>query len=92
MKCDRKKYKLIYVESSCLSYTLQKKKDNEIKLWHEINDRIYWIHKSSGSDKGKFEIIRMQIVRQIMYLNVLIREVKNVHRYYHFYKAEILMQ
>ncbi len=32
MKHNRKKYELIYVESSCLSCISQKEKDDEIKL------------------------------------------------------------
>lgn len=92
MKCNGKKYELIYVKSSRLSCTSQKEKDDEIKLWRELNDRMYWIHKSSEPDKGKFEIIGIQVARRIMHLNVLIKDVENVHRYYHLYKAEIPVQ
>uniref|UniRef100_U9T644 Uncharacterized protein n=1 Tax=Rhizophagus irregularis (strain DAOM 181602 / DAOM 197198 / MUCL 43194) TaxID=747089 RepID=U9T644_RHIID len=51
MKHDGKKYELIYVESSRLSCIPQKEKDDEIKLWRETNDGMYWVHKSSGLDK-----------------------------------------
>src|SRR3954470_9792438 len=43
MKHDRKKYELIYVESSRLSCTPQKEKDDEIKLWRETKDGLYWV-------------------------------------------------
>ncbi|RGB29797.1 hypothetical protein C1646_766151 [Rhizophagus diaphanus] len=92
MKHNGKKYELIYVESSRLFCTPQKEKDNEIKLWCETNDRMYWVHKSFGLNKGEFGIIGIQVVRQIMRLNVLIRDVENMHCYYHLYKAEILVQ
>jgi hypothetical protein len=92
MKHDRKKYELIYVESSRLSCTLQKEKDDEIKLWRETNDGMYWVLKSSGPDKGEFGIIGMQVAGRIMQLNVLIKDVEKVHHYYHLYEAEIPMQ
>ena len=87
-----KKYELIYVESSRLSCTSQKEKDDELKLWRETNDGMYWVHKSSGPDKGEFGIIGMQVAGRIMRLNVLMRDVKKVHRYYHLYEAEIPVQ
>ena len=92
MKHDEKKYELIYVECSRLSCTLQKEKDDEIKLWREDNDGMYWAHKSSGPDKGEFGIIGMQVAGRIMCLNILIRDVENVHHYYHLYEAEIPVQ
>ena len=92
MKHNRKKYELIYVESSHLSCTSQKEIDNEIKLWREANDGMYWVHKSSGPDKGEFGIIGMQVAGRIMRLNVLIRDMENIHRYYHLYEAEIPVQ
>ncbi|RGB24038.1 hypothetical protein C1646_773652 [Rhizophagus diaphanus] len=92
MKHDGKKYELIYVESSCLSCTPQKEKDDEIKLWRETNDGMYWMHKSSRPDKDEFGIIGIQVAGRIMRLNVLIRDVGNVHHYYHLYEAEIPVQ
>jgi hypothetical protein len=59
-----------------LSCIPQKEKDDEIKLWHETNDGMYWVHKSSGPDKGKFKIIGMQVAGQTIHLNVLIRDRK----------------
>ena len=53
---------------------------------------MYWAHKSSGPDKGEFGIIGMQVAGRIMCLNILIRDMKNVHHYYHLYKAEIPIQ
>ena len=92
MKHDEKKYELIYVECSRLSCILQKEKDDEIKLWREANDGMYWAHKSPGPDKGEFGIIGMQVAGQIMCLNILIRDVKNVHCYYHLSETETPVQ
>ena len=92
MKLNGKKYELIYVESSRLSCTSQKEKDDEIKLWRETNDGMYWVHKSSGPDKDEFGIIGMQVTGQTIRLNVLIKDMENVHRYYHLYEAEIPVQ
>ncbi len=92
MKHNKKKYELIYVESSRLSCTSQKEKDDEIKLWRETNDRMYWVHKLSGSDKDEFKIIEMQVAEQIIRLNVLIRDMENIHHYYHLYEVKISVQ
>ena len=50
---------------------------------------MYWVHKSSGPDKGEFGIIGMQVAGRIMRLNILIRDMENIHHYYHLYEAEI---
>jgi len=92
MKYDGKKYKFIYIKNSYLSYISQKKKDNEIKLWREINNKIYWIHKLFRLGKNEFRIIGIQVVRQIIHLNIFIRDIKNMYCYYHLYEAEISVQ
>ena len=53
---------------------------------------MYWVLKSSGPDKGEFGIIGMQVAGRIMRLNILIRDVENMHCYYHLYEAEIPVQ
>ncbi len=89
MKYDGKKYELIYVESLHLSCISQKEKDNEIKLQRKTNNKMYQVHKSSRSNKDEFKIIRIQVAEQTICLNVLIRDMENIHHYYHFYKVEI---
>ncbi|CAG8685732.1 5566_t:CDS:1, partial [Ambispora leptoticha] len=50
-------FELMYVECSRLICTPQKKTDDEIKLWQETNDRLYWIHQSLKPDKDQFGIV-----------------------------------
>jgi hypothetical protein len=92
IKHDKKKYELMYVECSRLCCTPQKEKDDEIKLCRETNDGMFLVHKSSGPDKDKFGIIGIQVAGQIMRLNILIRDMEAVHRYYHLYEATIPVQ
>jgi hypothetical protein len=40
----------------------------------------------------EFGIIGMQVAGQTIRLNVLIRDMENIHRYYHLYEAEIPVQ
>ncbi|CAG8726862.1 6158_t:CDS:2, partial [Funneliformis caledonium] len=35
----------------------QKERDDQVKLWREVNDRIYWTCKSCKPDKDEFRII-----------------------------------
>jgi len=53
---------------------------------------MYWVHKLSGSDKDEFKIIEMQVAEQIIRLNVLIRDMENIHHYYHLYEVKISVQ
>ncbi|CAG8528304.1 2986_t:CDS:2, partial [Dentiscutata heterogama] len=66
--------------------------DDEIKLWREANDGMYWAHKSIKPDKDEFGIVAIQVAGSIIRLNFLIRDVANVHRYYHLYEAKIPVQ
>ncbi|CAG8715384.1 14434_t:CDS:2, partial [Racocetra persica] len=52
-----------------------KDKDDEIKLWREANDGMYWAHKSTKPDHDEFGIVAIQVAGSIMRLNVLIRDV-----------------
>ncbi len=57
MKYNRKNYELLFTKCSYLSYTAQKERDNQVKLWYEVNDGMYWTRKSCKSDKDEFGII-----------------------------------
>ncbi|RHZ47479.1 hypothetical protein Glove_579g34 [Diversispora epigaea] len=69
--------------------TKQKEKDDDIKLWHECNDRLYWTQKSHRLKKEQFGIIGIQITRCRLSLNVLIRNELEVHQYYKLHETEI---
>ncbi|CAG8796662.1 11183_t:CDS:1, partial [Gigaspora rosea] len=51
-----------------------KDKDDEIKLWREANNGMYWAHKSTKPDQDEFGIVAIQVAGSIIRLNVLIRD------------------
>lgn len=85
-------FELLYVECSRLFCSSQKKADDEIKLWREVNDGLYWIRQSFNQGKEQFGIVGVQVVGNILYLNILVQDKVNVHRYYHLQSVEIPVQ
>jgi len=71
------------------NWSEQKKTDDEIKLWRECNDGIYWVRKVVKPEKEQFGIVGVQIAGNMLHLNVLIRDDCNIHRYYRLQSAEI---
>ncbi|CAG8630731.1 2315_t:CDS:2, partial [Racocetra persica] len=92
MKRGEKNYELIYTECSRLSCSEKKERDDGVKLWRETNDGMYWTRKGCKPDKGEFGIIGVQVAGKKMYLNVLIRDNSDVHRYYHLHESTIPIQ
>ena len=92
IKHNGKNYELLFTECSHLSYTMQKERDDQVKLWREVNDGMYWTCKSCKPDKDEFGIIGVQIAEKKLYLSVLIRDMSEVHRYYHLHESEIPVQ
>jgi len=88
-KEDDKFYELMYAECSRIVHTKQKEDDDEVKLWREANDGMFWAHKSRRLEKGQFGIIGIQVLGRMLRLNVLIRDDVEVHRYYKLRESEI---
>ncbi|RHZ76282.1 hypothetical protein Glove_199g104 [Diversispora epigaea] len=88
-KEDDKFYKLMYAECSRIICTKQKEEDDDIKLWCECNDGLYWAQKSRRLEKEQFGIIGIQVAGCRLSLNVLIRDELEIHRYYKLHEAEI---
>ncbi len=61
-------YELIYTECFCLVCTKHKKRNNSVKLWKEVNNRIFWICKGCYSNKDKFRIIKIQVADIFFFL------------------------
>src|SRR5438132_402202 len=57
MKYNGKNYELLFTECSRLSCTAQKERNDQVKLWCEVNNGMYWTRKSCKSDKDEFGII-----------------------------------
>ena len=89
MKRGERNYELLYIECSRISCAKQKKQDDEIKLWREVNDGMYWLRKSYKPDKEQFGIIGIQVAGRTLYLNILIQDRADCHCYFHLYEAEV---
>ncbi|RHZ86727.1 hypothetical protein Glove_46g15 [Diversispora epigaea] len=92
MKYRGKYYELLYIECSRLFCTAKKEIDDRVKLWRECNDGLYWTRKSCKPDKDEFSIIGIQVAGNKLLLNVLIRDMNDIHRYYYLCKADIPVQ
>ncbi|RHZ69711.1 hypothetical protein Glove_280g68 [Diversispora epigaea] len=88
-KEDDKFYELMYAECSRVICTKQKEEDDDIKLWRECNDGLYWAQKSRRLEKEQFGIIGIQVAGCKLTLNVLIRDELEIHRYYKLHETEI---
>ncbi|RHZ89310.1 hypothetical protein Glove_16g162 [Diversispora epigaea] len=84
-------FELMYIECSQLLCTEQKKVNDDIKLWRECNDGMYYTRKTLNLDKDQFKIIEVQIAGDTLHLNVFIRDKTNLeakHGEYAKLKAE----
>ena len=90
--CNNRSYELIYGESSRIICDEQKKENDRVKTWREMNDGMYWAHKGCKPDKDDFGIIGIQIAGTEMHLNILIRGMDEIHRFYNLRTVEIPIQ
>ncbi|RIB16634.1 hypothetical protein C2G38_1495689 [Gigaspora rosea] len=95
-KREGKIFELVYGECSRLLCSDTKKKDDEIKLWRETNDGMFWVRQGCKPEKDQFGIIGIQVAERYdiigieIQLNVLIRDNIDIHRYYHLKKRKFL--
>lgn len=61
IKQKTKIFELIFGECSRVICDKNKKKRDEIKLWREVNDGMYWIRQGCKPMKEQFCIIGIQI-------------------------------
>jgi hypothetical protein len=52
-------YELIYGKSSHIICNRQKKEDDQVKTWREMNDEMYWAHKGCKLENDNFSIIEI---------------------------------
>ncbi|CAB5183399.1 unnamed protein product [Rhizophagus irregularis] len=69
-----------------------KEGDDEIKLWREANNGMFWIKTLRKPEKEQFTIIGIQIAGKEIYLNALMTDKQNINRYYHLQKTEVPIQ
>ncbi|RHZ78970.1 hypothetical protein Glove_153g14 [Diversispora epigaea] len=82
----------MYAECSRIICTKQKEEDDDIKLWCECNDGLYWAQKSRRLKKEQFGIIGIQVVGCRLNLNILIRDALEIYRYYKIHEMDIPIQ
>ncbi|RIA96328.1 hypothetical protein C1645_733331 [Glomus cerebriforme] len=54
------------VQKDVLILLEQKIKDDAVKIWYEINDRMYWVYKGQRSEKDEFGIVRLQVAGSML--------------------------
>ncbi|CAG8750933.1 1030_t:CDS:2, partial [Acaulospora morrowiae] len=75
-----------------LAMSPQKKIDDEIKLWRETNNGLYWTRKTLNPDKDQFGIVGVQIAGDTLHLNVLVRDKVNIHKIIIFNRLKFLCE
>ncbi|CAI2194378.1 2_t:CDS:1, partial [Funneliformis geosporum] len=68
-----------------------KKSDDEVKLWRETLDEASYISILCRPVGNQFGVIGIQIAGITMYLNILVKDLASIPRYFHLDHAEILL-
>ena len=89
IKQEEKVLELIYVESSHIICTNLKKKNDDIKLWRETLDGMSFIEALCRPLGNQFGIAGIQIAGTTIRLNVLMKDLGGIPRYFHLDHAEI---
>ena len=84
-----KLYELLFVECSRLICLEQKKDDDKVKLWREMNDGLYYVYSGCRPDKNEFGVIGVQIAGDMFHFNIIIKDMDDIHRLYHLYSVKI---
>ncbi|CAI2188192.1 8755_t:CDS:1, partial [Funneliformis geosporum] len=66
-----------------------KKSDNEVKLWRETLDRASYISALCRPVGNQFGVVGIQIADITMYLNILVKDLADIPRYFYLDYAEI---
>ena len=89
LKRDEKILELMYVESSRIICTNSKKVDDNVKLWRETLDGMSFIGASCRPARNQFGVVGLQIAGTDLRLNVLVKDLGGIPRYFHLDHSEI---
>jgi hypothetical protein len=89
MKRDKIDVELIYTESSRIICDNTKKDNDDVKLWRETIDGASSISALCRPAGNQFGIAGIQIAGTEMRLNVLVKDLAGIPRYFHLDHAEI---
>ncbi|CAG8635230.1 11106_t:CDS:2 [Paraglomus brasilianum] len=89
LKWGDKILELLYVESSRILCSNSKKTDDDVKLWRETLDGVSFVDALCRPVGNQFGIVGIQIAGTTMRLNVLMKDLGGIPRYFHLDNAEI---
>ncbi|KAG9301859.1 hypothetical protein G9A89_004538 [Geosiphon pyriformis] len=89
LKWGDKFLELLYVESSRILCSNSKKTDDDVKLWRETLDGVSFVDALCRPVGNQFGIVGIQIAGTTMRLNVLMKDLGGIPRYFHLDNAEI---
>ncbi|CAJ0825920.1 6243_t:CDS:2 [Entrophospora sp. SA101] len=87
-----KLYELMFVECSRIICNDDKKENDKVKLWREMNDGMAYVHGGCKPDKNEFGIVGIQVAGRMLHLNVLIKDTDDINHLYHLRSVEIPIQ
>jgi len=68
VKRENKIFELVFGECSRIFCDDNKKKADEIKLWREINDGMFWVRQGCKPENEQFGIIAIQVAGIIYFI------------------------
>ncbi|CAJ0842942.1 10542_t:CDS:2 [Entrophospora sp. SA101] len=92
LSTKEKLYELMFVECSRIICNDEKKENDKVKLWREMNDGMAYVHGGCKPDKNEFGVVGIQVAGRMLHLNVLIKDTDDINRLYHLRSVEIPMQ
>ena len=91
LKQDKKIIELMYTESSRIICSKSKKADDDVKLWRETLDGASFVSALCRPAGNQFGVVGIQVAGTTMYVNVLVKDLAGIPRYFHLDHAEILL-
>ena len=89
MKHGGKINELAYAECSRIICNDTKKANDKVKLWQKTLDGISFVNLVCRPLSNQFGIMRVQVAREDIYLNILVNDAGGLSRYFHIDHAKI---
>ncbi|KAF0558592.1 hypothetical protein F8M41_008514 [Gigaspora margarita] len=83
---EEKINEILYFECSRIT---QKKADNSMKLWRETLDGLCFVGATCRLMANQFGVVGVQVAGTVIYLNILVKGLGGIPRYFHLGHAEI---
>ncbi|RHZ69783.1 hypothetical protein Glove_278g37 [Diversispora epigaea] len=89
VKYGGKIFELAYIESSRILCTKSKREDDSVKLWRETLDGISFVGVACRPTNNQFGIVGIQVANEDLYLNILVKDVSGIPKYFHVDQVKI---